>query len=346
MNREQFEICTMLGSVLRGEEPDTAVEDCGNAVICAEENEVFELIYPYICNQLPEKIKSIFDIKLMQSSMLCENILYEWKRISEYAESKKIYLLMLKGIVNRDYYSDPRSRQMIDIDLYFKSEQKEKISEMMTNLGYRNYEYSTKHTHWHNPTNNISVEMHHSLFDEDGVGKKFYSDSVERSEKVDGFENIFRMNDTDNYIYTLAHFHRHFTHSTANLKQIADLFVIESKTELDHKRIEKETKEIGINEFYKNTKELIDSVFNKKEKPEKKIEDFADIILKNKPFFCENKNEKKITKILKLLFPKPAKIYAFFPFVYKHKFLLPLGYLLRIIKCFKSDKNIIKEKLK
>lgn len=337
----------MLGSVLRGGEPDTAVEDCCRAALCAEDNEVFELIYPYISDSVPSKIKLVFDMKLMQFSLACENILYEWKRISEYAENKKIYLLMLKGIENRNYYPESKKRQMTDIDLFFKHEQKNEISEMMTKLGYNLHEVSTKHTHWHNPLNNVSVEMHHSLFSEEGIGKNFYTELVDNAEKVCGCEYIFRMNHTDNYIYTLAHFYRHFTHSTANLKQLADLLVLESYTKPDYEKIEKETKNLGINEFYKKTKTLIKTVFCEKKRAENELEEFADIILGNTPFVeHENKTDNKFKRVLRLLFPKPEKIYVFYPFIYKHKIFLPIGYLLRIIKCLKSDRKIIKEKIR
>ncbi len=346
MTHEQCEILRLAGSILRGKDADFSLSSYEGFVFNAKSCDVLNILYPKVSSCLSDRVNQMCRTIMMKSALAEENILFEFSRICKAAEENSLFILALKGIYTRNYYPDPGCRQMVDIDLLYDYSQRHKIIKMMKSLGFNDVKYTIQHTKWYNPVSRVTVEMHNSMHDEGGLDKSFYSDLLKRIVPLNHFKNIYRMSDNDNYIYTLAHLYRHYCQNSAAMKQLTDLYVLQLYAGLSYSVIEKEIKFLGIDDFYKKIRGIIEKLFDSGGSLSQDEEYIADIIAGNSFHEEESGSDIKIIKILKTLFPKPSKIYVCFPYVNKRKWLLPLGYILRIVRCLKSDKKFIIEKIK
>lgn len=346
MEQRQIELCKIIGAVLRGEAFKPNCENADNFIMLSNQYDMLNIIYSCIMEQLSEKALMFCTSTIMKSALLEENRQYEFKRICDYAEKNNIFILALKGIYTRTIYPDSSFRKMTDVDLFYNRKQEKQVNQMMKSLGFRDAGYSMKHITWYNSTSNVTVEMHNSLFPEFGLGKTFFSDLFKRTIPLDGYKNIFRMCDNDNYIYTLFHFYGHYCYSSVRLRQLTDLYVMQLYCDLSFGRIEREIKLLDLYDFYVQVKSITNKLFVSGEVLSENEEKFADVFFGNTVSpEKEEEDSRKLFRILKTMFPKPEKIYVFYPFIYRHKWLLPFGYIKRIFQCLKSDKIYVKKKI-
>lgn len=346
MEQKQIELCKIIGAVLRGESIEPETDDADKMIMFSNRYGVLNVICPCLSERLSKNMLLFCTDVMMKSVLQEENNNYEFKRICAYAEKNGIFILVLKGIYTKRIYPDSSFRQMTDIDLFYIRKQEKQINKMMKSLGFRDAGYSMKHITWYNSTSNVTVEMHNSLFPEFGLGKTFFSDLFKRIIPLDGYKNVFRMCDNDNYIYTLFHFYGHYCYSSVRLRQLTDLYVMQLYCDLSFGRIEREIKLLDLYDFYVQVKSITNKLFVSGEVLSENEEKFADVFFGNTVSpEKEEEDSRKLFRILKTMFPKPEKIYVFYPFIYRHKWLLPFGYIKRIFQCLKSDKIYVKKKI-
>lgn len=346
MTDEQREICRIVGQVLRGEDADCHSLSFDKFIAYAQSCDALNILYPLVKPFLSDSIRQVGEIMMMQYALNEENVEFEFNRICKSAEEKGLFILALKGIYTKNLYPEPIYRQLGDIDLLYNSTQHHEIAKMMKSLGFNDTKYTMQHTKWYNPVSGVTVEMHNSLYNEEGIDKSFYSDLLNRIVPINKYKNIYRMSDTDNYVYTLIHLYRHYRQRSATMKQVCDLYVMQLYSNLSYEKIEKEIRLLNAEDFYIRIVKLIDKLYISGEMLTDEEEYMADVILGKRFYKKESVQGSRFKRILKMLFPSPKKIYVYYPYIYKHKWLLPVGYVLRIFRCLKSDNTFVFEKIK
>lgn len=140
--------------------------------------------------------------------------------------------LVIKGIVLRNLYAKPDYRVSSDEDILVKKEEFCKLDGILVSLGFTRTlgEHPlTKHeiTYWHQG-NGIHLEVHFTLFPEDsdayGHLNRAFEDVFDRqvTERIQGVD-IHTLDPTQHMLYLVCHGLKHFLHSGFGIRQVCDM---------------------------------------------------------------------------------------------------------------------------
>lgn len=338
MNGLQKNLFELLASIVRNDSVgNVRTEDSVSVLNLAYQYKVITAIYNYIAD---DRAKAFFTQSLIKSNIINANQQAEMKRIFDYAEENNIFLLMLKGFCIGKYYPSKGFKEMSDIDLFYKIQQKESVDKMMRELGYTFSERKENHETWAIKERNVFVELHFSIAD---VSEDFLSQILERKKNFENCSNVFIMSNEDLYVYLLIHFCHHLRNGTFNFRQLFDIFVIKEKVPLDFERIDEIAVRENIKLFGDNILKAFDSIFNGVYHEE--TAEFAEYLSGNISFgnnaiakLAYDSNG-KIGFAMKRLFPRKEKILIEYPDYNDKKLLLPVGYVKRFVHIMKDKRE-------
>lgn len=276
----------------------------------------------------------------------------ERKSILAEFEKKKIWYMPLKGIVLKNYYPKLGMREMSDNDILYDIDRRSDVKEIMIARGYDLKDgKGSNHDEYHKAPI-YKFEMHHSLFNEyTGAGFYSYYSNIESKLLKDSNNNYSRkFSNEDFYIYTTAHDYRHFINGGTGLRTLTDCYVMLNKFEstLNWEYIEKQSKILGIEEFEKTRRNICKKLFTDS-KPQPLSENetrFLNKIVNSGAFgtidnyVIEKADGSRFRYIIQRVFP-PLSIYkCSYPFFYKHKILLPIGFFVRLFRIITRRKKV------
>lgn len=305
-----------------------------------------------------------------KSKAVGKNLLFdvERKQITSFMDKNGIKYLPIKGIVLKDYYPKAGMRQMSDNDIYYDEAFKEQVEAFMLSIGYQLASKDNHHYVYKKPPI-YNFEMHHSFFEEFSQGElcKYYSDIEKRLIKANP-TNAYRMSDEDFYIYIIAHEYKHYSHFGTGIRSLLDCYILlnrfESKLNWDY--IKSEIDKLGLTDFEETQRQLcqklsvyLDTVDFTKAEIEMLnyfttcgVYGNLQISVVNKLTDGVVESDRKITfatkvkYVFKRLFP-PMEFYkTYYPFFYRHKYLLPFCFFYRIYKLLFKQKNKLKTEVK
>ena len=349
-----------LGQILRGETPDSNIlSECSaeDFFSCAEKNGVLHMVLNPVFEVIGECAAinkySLYDSKNVLNEV---NQTYAWDEFKQKAEKQGIDILMLKGIYLKGLYPDPALREMCDIDFLFKTEQEKELSELLFSLGYLKKKTTACHDGWFNPINGVTMESHRIINSDEDNRIDYYALLWERALSYEENKHIFCMTTEDNFIHLLLHLRSHLKTKSANLKQLADLYIIYNSAEFNVNLIYEHLNSLDLVFLSKNVIKLVKYIFDKNfDESAEDISELADYIMGNLSFgeFDYDASKEaylssgsRFKSLLRHIFPSPQKIYNSFPFIKKYKLLLPLGYIYRLFQSFGIRNKNFKKKLK
>lgn len=305
--------------------------------------------------------------KTEKSEALFKQIQFDLEReaIAEYLSSIGCWYMMLKGIILKDLYINPAMREFADNDILFDEAFANQIKEFMVARGYdATVEKGKDDVYTKKPFYNF--EMHRCLVDraEGSLLFDYYSNIKSRllADKNNPYE--LRFNDEDFYIHLVVHEFYHYSGSGTGLRALTDTYVyLKAKGDnLNWNYINTELKRLGIAEFEATLRALSLKLLSYPQKLTLTIaeNDMLSYIVSSGTYgLRENyiKNdlrsqfgEQALTKknklkyFLKRIFISKDAIKSKYPIIKKHPFLLPFGYLYRIVIDGASDfKRIFNE---
>lgn len=306
--------------------------------------------------------------KEAMSKAVRKNILLDAERekICAFLEENGIWYMTMKGVVLKEMYSRTGMRQMADNDiLYDKTYQKE-LRKFMLENGYKSDSFGKGHhdTYMKPPVYNF--EMHTSLYSRktDKAICDYYSDVKKRLVKDEGKSYSYHFTDEDFYIYMTVHEYKHFMSAGTGLRSLLDTYVFLSQKNdsLDHEYISAELDSMGIRDFGEKSRSLAMKIFASTELPvlSEEEREMLDYYLLSGTYgtieqFSQRKieevrrqtgSESRIVYIWHRIFP-PMEIYElYFPFFYKHKLLLPVGWAYRLIRGVTVRRKKLKSEIK
>lgn len=308
--------------------------------------------------------------KSTRKVILFEN---EKKKLFDFLEQNNIWYLPMKGSILQPYYPEIGMRQMSDIDILFDETRCDEVREFMKAQGYTTESFGKGVHDDYQKAPVYNFELHRRLFDSVRQPElsAYYDDVRSGLILCDGSSFRYRFTAEDFYIYLLAHAYKHYTIGGTGLRTLLDFYVYLSAEEsnMDLEYIRRECKTLRLDEFERQSRTLCKKIFDLKA-----IDDFCD--LENrlsdeeiemleyylssgtygtaersvtnsiKKYKCEKGSVSRIGYIFHRIFPPAESYKSEFPFFYKHKWLLPVVWLYRMLRMFftpKRRKAILRE---
>jgi len=207
------------------------------------------------CN-LEDEIKADISKGHFDECIYQINLLKELEKVAERFSENKISFVLTKGFALRRYYPSGCVRPMSDIDLLIKLEDVLKSVEVLRKEGYHlsNEEDLKRQLEvhgelaWHNPENNMKVEVHWDLINAKSAKKAAYFDSGLVFRGVRELEIGGVKVSTLSPQVELAHLmiHHVLHHNFKRLLWLVDVLLVLRSEEVDLKAFEECVKQLRI----------------------------------------------------------------------------------------------------
>ncbi|WP_026663344.1 nucleotidyltransferase family protein [Butyrivibrio proteoclasticus] len=179
------------------------------------------------------------------------------REITETFEREGIRHQLLKGAIIKKDYPSPEIREMSDIDLVVYDESLDKAAKAMEAMGYTNHGL-IKHHMIFTKGNNLHVEVHWCLFDENVDHNQHVYFKNFRAKLVDGKKYTYEFSHEDFYVYMIAHMGKHFFETGCGIRNLMDIYIFWNKygSSMDTRYLDKELAKCGLSDFEKNMRKL------------------------------------------------------------------------------------------
>lgn len=184
-----------------------------------------------------------------------------------YQNLKKIgiFALVVKGITLRELYPNPNYRFSSDEDIWIKKEHAKQCEDFLISQGYRKESYSSEDTiSFTHMETFFHLEVHLMPFSILGPHKQlnqlfihcfndFKKICIQKAE-------ICTLNDTDHYIYLIAHAYQHFMSSGVGIRQLMDISLFQQRFNYSicFEHVEDSLSSYGLLEFYEVIRDFIE----------------------------------------------------------------------------------------
>lgn len=276
-----------------------------------------------------------------------ENI--ELENILNHFENARIETLVVKGVTMKEVYPQTYMRQMCDIDLMIHDKDFKKATEIMKNLGYKEFYDHEKHLVFEK-NSLILVEMHRKLITGADVSHEYFNNIWPLCMPYKNYSYVYRMNLEDTYLFCIIHLIRHFKYAGIEIRDILDVYLFCEKYQKDFQldKLNQKLEEFRVKEFEAKIREIAYRWFGKEE-----IETFSEVekfILKgasliNNVNYQIGEKQGKFKYMVQLFFPKFKIMKEKYPVLKKAPFLLPATWIARILKDISSKEAEVKDRI-
>lgn len=295
-----------------------------------------------------------------------KNVLLDVERtaIFERFEQQGIWYMPLKGSILKELYPENGMREMADNDVLYDSTKQAEVKKIMLSMGYSAESVGKTHHDVYMKPPVLNFELHTLLFRAASDFYAYYQNPKRLMIPDEGSKYGFHFSDEDFYVYMLAHEYKHFSGGGTGLRSLLDCYVFlqNKRDSLDWSYIRGQTEQLGLTGFEREQRELAEKVFSSVTFPEltEHEQELLDYFLTSKTYgttsrAAENTIRKYQSKLRSKsrfrylwarLFPEPKYMEQNFSFFCRHKLLLPIGYLWRIIRAPFIRKEKIKAEMK
>ncbi len=302
------------------------------------------------------------------SKAIRKNILFDAERtkILAFMENKGIWYMPLKGVILKEFYPAIGMRQMSDNDILFDREYADVMKSYMEDNGYEAKTVKVGNVDEYIKPPVYNFELHRALYGSGhGEWSVYYADVKERLIQNEGSEYGYHFTDEDFYVYILSHEYKHYSGGGTGLRSLLDVYIYlnEKEDNLDFSYIQKECEALGISEFEEQGRKLAKKVFSKdiletqendicqllSEKENEMLEYFltsgvygtTERDIKNKigKFKKKTGSSSRFRYMWNRIFFDIEVYKDYYPFFYKHKWLVPVAWIYRIICMIFSKKR-------
>ncbi len=324
-------------------------------VACVPENVDWKKIFtvgktqkliPLICRgiekssiELPDDVQSFVDNALLSYFMADQRQMLELSKIQKAFEENSIEYMPVKGMLLKPLYPETDLRPMGDGDILIRMSQKEKAFEVMDKLGFKK-EKESPHEYIY-IKDNVCVELHKCLvppYNKDLYS--YYGDGWRLANK-DEKSSRHSFSDNDHFVYLFTHFAKHYRDGGISALHIVDFWVYKHEKSIDENYVRTELEKLGLVKFYDNIMETMNAWFGDAKATEM-TEFITKRIFENGTWGTKetklkaagvraSKTEKNVglSRVLWLIFPSTEKLQYRFPILQKHKYLLPVMWVVR-----------------
>ena len=272
----------------------------------------------------------------------------ERKEICEYLASNKIDYLPLKGIILKDYYLDPYTREFADNDILFDQSKDKLVREFFVKKEYtvESFKKSNHDVYIKKPFFNF--EMHRTLFGETDDSRRFISyfkDYLSKAHLKGNYEH--ELTNEDFYIYFTAHTYKHFHISGCGIRTLVDYYLfLKKNTDLDFNYINQELEKLDLLDFSNQIKALSIKLFDDEPINEEEMEMLLFIASSGTYGTLAHsvakgvKEKGKFGYFMFRIFPPYKSYKSTYPWAYYCPILIPIAWLCRFFRIlFKNRKK-------
>ena len=313
---------------------------------------LFSKVAEYNKLQISDEIKAYLEESYL--SALRKSVVFEKERkdLYKYLNDNQIDFLPLKGILLKDYYLDPYTREFADNDILFKDKDKV-IKEFFTKRGYKveQFRRACHDVYLKKPFYNF--EMHRELFQIREDTKEYvdyFKGYINRSLVKQEHEHY--LTNEDFYIYFIAHTHKHYSISGCGIRTLIDIYLYLKKNSLDFDYIDKELAKLSLLDFSNMIKDLCFKLFDNQNLNQKDIDNLI-FIASSGTYGTLNNAVKKGVKekgrfryFMSRVFPPMSYYKDAAPIAYKTKILIPFAWLARVFRILFKNPKKAKDELK
>ncbi len=252
-------------------------------------------------------------------------------------KADKISYMPMKGYILRNLYPKPEVRTSCDIDFFYDDTKKQDVEKHLTELGFEQKADSNNHGEWQK--DEITVENHHALAENNDVYRAYYQDIWSRLKTTDGVE--FSFTDEDYYIYLLVHAAKHFSHGGFGVRTVLDFYVYRTAKKLNEEYLKAEFAKIKLAKFAAEMEKLANVWFGDGA-ADKNTEFLSEYIFKSGTYgLTENNtlmnsvskdgsaNKAKRNFVWSTVFPRYKNMKTVYPVLKKCPVLLPFMWIYR-----------------
>lgn len=174
----------------------------------------------------------------------------------------------------------------------------------------------------------------------------------------------FHFSDEDFYVYMLAHEYKHYSAGGTGLRSLLDCYVfLQHKGDtLNWEYIHEQTKQLDIADFEREQRVLANKVFSSDTLPDltESEQELLDYYLTSctygtktrsaentvKKHYAKSHSKSKFSFIWARLFPDTEFMKQYYPFFYRHKLLLPVGYVWRWCKGIATNRKKLQAEMR
>lgn len=275
-------------------------------------------------------------------------------KILELFNKNNIPVIVLKGLVIRNYYPMPDLRTMCDSDVIIHKEDLEKVRTLLLNEGFREEEDAGHHIAFLKP--GFNLEVHWTLANETfRKGQECFQEHIwndARKIQVDGVDTL-ALSLEDQALHFCAHMASHMAISGFGVRQLADLVLLvehEGKN-INWNNFIKKTKKSGLYKFSLGMFKVCNYLFNMEIPKELKDENNDEEVIKlvvddiftggvygqrdlsftfraQVGYDIEDDNTfSMIKRYIEIILPPPSKLSDRYGYAKKHKILLPIAWI-------------------
>lgn len=334
--------------------------DLEQAYLLVMEHQISTLIYDGAVrcgvDRSTPTMQKLFQV-YCKALMISEAQMQEVNRIYAAFEENQIDYMPLKGCLMKAYYPSQELRLMGDADILIRTEQYEKIAEIMNELGFEAIDESDQDYTWR--SRSLSVELHKNLMPKDS--KDFYGYfgngwSVAMREK----NTRYCMSDENFFLFIFIHFVKHYRSAGIGCRHVLDLWLLIRECKgIDYNWIHNQLETLHLNLFYQNVCRMI-AVWFEEEDEEEKSAFMTQTIFQsgswgtNESMTIANavrdtsgmaSSQGAAQYILRRVFPSREDLEIEWPVIKKAPYLLPLIWLFRLgYKLFYSKTSMRKHR--
>lgn len=335
----------------------------------AEAHNLSAAVYEVIRNDQILKKSEWKDFNLLWKRRVIRSIWLQTQRtdgfLNIYRSLKKagIKSLVVKGIVCRHLYEKSDYRPSGDEDIVIRRDLMEKADEIFLSEGFlaKNQEpdrLKQQTIAYLHPINGTYVEVQPELFEEqvailNNLNKDF-EDMFETCivERIQG-EDIYTLEPTKHFLYIIYHAFKHFIDGGVGIRQVCDMVMMAEHyhDEIDWYYVKKRLKQLHLDEFCKNLGYIAEEYlgFNYGKGKNKEV-DYIPLLLDllDAGVFGQTSDERKGSSGMTMmavdnartkdvdgesyLFPSYEYMKVSVPWLEKKPWLLPVAYVVRIIR--------------
>lgn len=281
-----------------------------------------------------------------------ENQCYVFGKVCDVLEKEKIKYVPLKGAVIKEIYPQPWMRTGCDIDILVHEEDVENAAKIIAEtLGYKCSEKG-KHDVQILSTENIYVELHFSLLEEDAspAMAKVLDKAWDYVIPCEKGSCRYVFNDAMFYFYHIAHMAKHFAGGGCGIRPFLDLWLIEKNKNYDTAETASLLKKAKLTDFAKVARKLSRVWFSGEEhdRVTKIMEEFifSGGCFGSKETIMLSEQQKaggRVKHILSRIFIPYEDLKGQYPIIKKYKLLTPICEICRIFTLiFGKRKNFRK----
>lgn len=292
---------------------------------------------------------------LFESTVRCSKFL----KLSEFLSENKIEHMPVKGYYIRELYPVKELRSFGDIDILIHEKDRKRCDSLMKSLGY------TVKNDWEPTYSYIKddeyYEIHTNLFDvrlkDRADMTEYFSSAWLHAKKDSGLRFV---PDTEfHLIYIICHLAKHLSTGGAGIRMYLDvaLYILRYDSVISWERTEEEFKKLGLERFFHTVLSAVNEWFYVKascdfENFGEELSELLEFTLDSDIFGHSRDNSaiklrgegrSKKRTALKILFPPAEQLENRYTFLKRSRLLLPLAWIVRVLKNFGLIPKKIKE---